>query len=225
MAKYFVTGTDTNVGKTLVTCALLQKAGQQGLKTLGLKPIAAGCEQTSEGLRNDDALAIQQASNINLDYEEINPVALAEPVSPHIAAAWAGKRPNVSRLVGYCRGAFMAKPEFVLVEGAGGWLVPINERETLADFAAQLELPVILVVGMRLGCINHALLTVQAIKQSGLRLAGWVANRLEQDMLAYAENLQTLQQRIDAPLLGEIPFLAEASSEAALQYLSLESLL
>lgn len=195
--KFFITGTDTDAGKTTVACGWLKQ--QTTASCYGLKPVAAGAMETIDGLRNDDALRLMVASSIKLSYEQVNPVLLAEPASPHIAAQQENRRLSADRLLGYVRGTLMPQhADLVLVEGAGGWHVPLNERETLADFARELNLPVVLVVGMKLGCLNHALLTVEAIQRSGLSLAGWVANPLAQPMAWLEENIATLEQRIDA---------------------------
>ena len=223
--KFFIAGTDTDVGKTVVTAGLLAAANQQGLKTLGLKPVAAGCEQTADGLRNGDALILQQTMSIDLPYAQVNPVAFEPPIAPHIAAEQQGKRLTASQLAGYCRGTLMTGADFTLVEGAGGWRVPLNRRETLADLARELQLPVILVVGMTLGCINHALLTVEAIRRDGLPLAGWVANKVDQAMDCYQENLATLQAMIPAPLVGEVPHLSSPAADEVAKHLNIEGLL
>ncbi|MFT5421009.1 MAG: dethiobiotin synthetase [Candidatus Endobugula sp.] len=207
-AHFFVTGTDTGVGKTLVSAALIHAANARGLSTAALKPVAAGCEQTPDGLRNEDALILQQAISRPLSYEQINPVALEPAMAPHIAAEQAARRITVDGLTGFCRGVLMQGTDFVVVEGAGGWRVPINHRETLADLAKALSLPVILVVGMRLGCLNHALLTAEAIHCDGLVLAGWVSNHIDPEMPAYQACLATLEQHLPAPCLGHIPFLS-----------------
>lgn len=204
MAAYFVTGTDTEVGKTFVSSALLLAAGNAGLSSLGLKPIAAGCEDTPQGLRNEDALALMAASNVPLPYKAVNPITLAPPIAPHIAADEAGIGLSAQALAHHCR-RHLSDVDFSLVEGAGGWLVPLNAEETLGDLAIVLGLPVILVVGLKLGCINHALLTAQTIKQSGLTLAGWVANDGAQPMTRRQQNIETLTQRIEAPCLAELP--------------------
>lgn len=207
MAKktYFITGTDTDAGKTFVSATLLHKAGQLGYSTLAHKPVAAGCEQTEEGLRNSDATTLMAAMSEELDYELVNPIALEPPIAPHIAAAEKGQGLSVSRLNGFARGLMMAKVDLLLIEGAGGWKVPLGSRETLADYAVSLKQPVILVVGMKLGCISHALLTAEAIQRGGLELAGWVANQIDPEMNRYKENLATLNQMLPAPLLAEIP--------------------
>lgn len=221
MAKqqFFITGTDTDVGKTLVATALLHGANQQGLSTLALKPIAAGCDMTEQGLRNSDALLLQQTMSLTLPYEQINPIALEPAIAPHIAAAQAGRRLLVSQLVGYCRGALMQPADVAIIEGAGGWRVPLNNRETMAGLVKELNLPVILVVGMKLGCINHALLTAEAIANDGLPLAGWVANQVDGDMPCYAENINTLKSLLRAPCLGEIPRLMKVNAAEASAYI------
>lgn len=220
--KFFIAGTDTDVGKTVIATGLLAAAGQKGLSTLALKPVAAGCESTADGLRNDDALKLQQAMSVSLPYEQVNPVALRAAVAPHIAAQQEGRHLRVSQLAGYCRGALMQPADMVLVEGAGGWRVPLNRTETLAGLAKELKLPVLLVVGIRLGCINHALLSVEAIARDGLPLAGWVANQVEPQMPCYRENVDTLLSLIDAPCLGEVPFLQNPQPELVASHLNLD---
>ena len=193
---FFVTGTDTEVGKTWVSCRLLERAREAGLSCYGLKPVAAGCEETAEGWRNDDALQLMAASSVTLPYELVNPVALKAPVAPHIAAQQEGKAVTLARLAGYVRGALSAhKADLILIEGAGGWRVPLNDREMLSGLAAELELPVIQVVGMKLGCINHALLTAEAIQKDGLRYVGTMANCFG-PMAVQEENLLTLRQHL-----------------------------
>jgi dethiobiotin synthetase len=218
---FFITGTDTDAGKTLIATGILRHAADQGLSTLALKPIAAGCVMTPEGLRNDDALKLQQAMTLELPYEQINPVALEPAIAPHIAAGQVGKRLLVSQLEGYCRGTLMQKADLAIIEGAGGWRVPLNRVETLAGLAKALNIPVILVVGVKLGCINHALLTAEAIANDGLNLAGWVANQLDADMPCFDENLGTLKSLIHAPCLGVVPFLDSPCAEAVSAYLDM----
>ncbi len=222
--KFFVAGTDTEIGKTTIACGLLEKANQQGLRTLGLKPVAAGAESTPEGLRNDDALALMHSASIDLSYEEVNPVLFQPPIAPHIAAQQAGKRLTVSQLAGFCRGALMTASDFALVEGAGGWRVPLSGRETLAGLAVELQLPVILVVGMKLGCLNHALLTAEAIRRDGLPLAGWVANRVDPDMSCFDENVETLKQFLPAPCLGVVPHLPGVNPAELAEHLDISPL-
>ncbi|MBD2857999.1 dethiobiotin synthase [Spongiibacter sp. KMU-158] len=224
--RFFIAGTDTDAGKTLVACAILEAAKQQNLKTLAIKPVAAGAEDFGDGLRNDDALNLQQSMTEPLAYASLNPVVFAPPIAPHIAAEQAGKRVTVSQLAGYCRGVMMKPVDMLLIEGAGGWRVPLNQRETLADLAIELQTPVVLVVGMKLGCLNHALLTVEAIQRDGLPLAGWVANQIDGEMRCFDENLQTLQGMIPAPCLGVIPHLPQpASPVEAAHFLNLSALL
>ncbi|EXJ11633.1 MULTISPECIES: dethiobiotin synthase [Nitrincola] len=219
---FFITGTDTGVGKTLVSTALLTLFNQQGYATIGLKPVAAGCEMTPEGLRNDDALQLQNAASVELDYDLVNPVALAQPIAPHLAAGF--KMLSAERIAAFCRGAMLHDANIYIIEGAGGWRVPLNRRETMADIPKLLEIPVILVVGMKLGCLNHALLTAESIRRDGLQLAGWVAVETEPSMLVLNENIRSLQERIPAPFLGHIPYMAAPSAEAAAACLSIECL-
>ncbi|UTW44151.1 dethiobiotin synthase [bacterium SCSIO 12696] len=222
---FFITGTDTDVGKTQIAAGLLAAARQKGLSTVAVKPVAAGCEQTAEGLRNGDALLLQQQSTLQLPYQQVNPVALEPAIAPHIAAQQKGQRLQADRVAGFCRGVLMQGADFTVIEGAGGWRVPLNQRETFADIPRQLQTPVILVVAMKLGCINHALLTAEAIRRDGLQLAGWVANRTQASMDCFEENLQTLQQQLPAPLLGTVPFLDSPTPENIGQYLDIEPLL
>ena len=218
---WFVTGTDTEVGKTAVSCALLVSAARAGQRTAAVKPVAAGCDDQGQ---NEDALQLMAAMTEDLDYQQVNPVALDAAIAPHIAAELEGRRLQASRLAGMCRGVMSGGADFVLIEGAGGWRVPINSRETLADLARELQVGVILVVGMRLGCINHALLTAEAIQRDGLILAGWVANQPGSIMNRHTENLDTLCELLPAPLLGEIPALTPYSPQEAANYLSIEVL-
>jgi dethiobiotin synthetase len=216
----FITGTDTDVGKTVVACGFLAAANDQGLRTAAIKPVAAGCEITQQGMTNDDALQLQAAASHKLSYQQINPVALEPAIAPHIAAAESGVRMSASRLVGYCRGVSLMPVDMVVIEGAGGWRVPINSRETLADVARELECAVIVVVGMRLGCLNHALLTMEAIRRDGLQIAGWVANILDTEMPRLQENIDTLKQCINEPCLGTVPRLDDLSPEQVAKFLT-----
>lgn len=222
---YFVTGTDTGVGKTLVTAALLHLADKQGLKAFGLKPVAAGCESTPQGPRNEDALLLQAHSNVQMPYEQINPISLGAAKAPHIAAVEEGRRLSLDRLVGLCRGSLMQPADLRLIEGAGGWRVPLNDRENLSGLAIQLQTPVILVIGLRLGCLNHALLTAEAIQRDGLALAGWIVSEVDPNMDSKAENIATLKTQLPAPCLGVIPALAPVSVEKAAEYLKMDVLI
>jgi dethiobiotin synthetase len=222
MAAFFVTGTDTDAGKTLVTLALLGAAAARGLATIALKPVAAGCTIAGGRPVNDDALALQAAATVRLDYARVNPVALRLAMAPHLAAAEEGVRLDAEPLLHACREALRVPHDLALAEGAGGWLVPLNEHETMADLAAALGWPVILVVGMRLGCLNHALLTAAAVHASGLTLAGWVANSPAPPMAALAGNVATLEAQLGAPRLGSVPYLGpHADPAAAVPYLDL----
>jgi dethiobiotin synthetase len=207
---FFVTGTDTGVGKTLVSCALLHTFAAQGLKVAGFKPIAAGND--ADGM-NDDAKALLAASNVPLSYAQVNPVCLAQPIAPHIAADLAGMRIELGPILAAYR-TLAAMAHHVVVEGAGGFRVPLNDRQDSADLARELGLGVILVVGMRLGCLNHALLTAEAVAARGLTLAGWVANVRDNTMPMLEENVAALRQRIAAPLLGVVPFLSVPDAAA-----------
>ncbi|RBP81766.1 dethiobiotin synthase [Marinomonas rhizomae] len=204
--RFFVTGIDTDAGKTFVTVGLLKAAKRAGLKSIGLKPIAAGADRVDGGLRNDDAVLIQQASSVRLAYEQVNPVVLEEAIAPHIAAMKEGRLVTVSRLEGFIKGTLLTPHDFALVEGAGGWRVPLNDREFLSEVAQSLDFPVIMVVNMKLGCLNHALLTAEAIARDGLALAGWVANTGAEEMPCYEENLVSLKSMLSAPLLGVLPW-------------------
>lgn len=223
--KFFIAGTDTDVGKTLVSQGLLEAAKQQGLSCFGLKPVAAGCEQGEQGLENEDALRIMASSSIQLSYQQVNPIALQAAVAPHVAAAMQERKLDAQRIVGFCRGALMTRADFVIIEGAGGWRVPLNNRETLAQIPKELNLPVILVVGIKLGCINHALLTIEAIKRDGITLAGWVANKIDPHMLVSDESIEYLMSAINAPLIGTVPYLEDNHPEKISNYLQLERIL
>jgi len=200
-----ITGTDTGVGKTLIATALLRGLASRGVRAVGMKPVAAGCEMADGALVNEDVTALTAASNVAAPVELINPYRFQPSIAPHLAAELAGETISLQRI----RDAYVAlaaRADRVVVEGAGGFLVPLNEREDIGDLARLLGLPVLLVVGMRLGCLNHALLTAEAVKRRGLKFAGWVANRLDASTPAVERNVQTLCKRLDAPLLGIVPF-------------------
>ncbi|WP_312627239.1 dethiobiotin synthase [Scandinavium sp.] len=222
--RYFVTGTDTEVGKTVASSALLQAANRAGFRTAGYKPVASGSEMTKEGLRNTDALALQRNSSAALSYDQVNPYTFEEPTSPHIVSEDEG-RPIEASLLSAGLQALSGKADWVLVEGAGGWYTPLSSSYTFADWVQAERLPVILVVGVKLGCINHAVLTAQAITQAGLTLAGWIANDIIPPGRRHAEYLATLTRMLPAPLLGEIPYLADGPEHAEPgQYLNLKAL-
>ena len=204
MKRFFVTGTDTDVGKTVITTGLMAAFQAQGLAVVGHKPISAGCTFIDgEGLRNDDALAMQAVSNVPLPYPQINPIAFAEPIAPHIAAELAAAVIAENVLDEGLATLSAQSFDLLLVEGAGGWALPISDDALLSDWVAKHALPVIIVVGMRLGCLNHALLTYQAVKASGCEVAGWVANDFCDQPFA-DENIATLQNMFAAPLLGRV---------------------
>jgi len=222
--RYYVTGTDTEVGKTVASTALLQAARLLGRRTAGYKPVASGSEMTPDGLRNSDALALQRNSVVPLGYAAVNPYTFAEPTSPHIVSA-DELRPIEARVLSAGLRKLEAQADWVLVEGAGGWYTPLSPTLTLADWVKGEQLPVILVVGVKLGCINHAVLTAQAVQQAGLRLAGWIANDVTPPGRRHAEYLSTLKRMIPAPMLGEIPWLGDEITDKPLgQYLDLSIL-
>ncbi len=204
---FFITGTDTDVGKTWIALGLLRAFAAAGYRTATMKPVACGVVETAEGLRNEDALLLQRQAGLLLDYAEINPYLFHAPIAPHLAAQDAGRCIDLSHIKALYD-TVAQRADVVVVEGAGGWLVPLNENETSADLVQRLGLPVILVVGLRLGCLNHTLLTVESIARHRVRLAGWVANCITANIPQQARNIETLQARISAPLLGTIPYLA-----------------
>lgn len=224
MPAFFVTGTDTEIGKTTIAAGLLHAARSAGLSTAAAKPVASGCEPTAQGLRNGDALALLGQCSLALAYEQVNPLAFAPAIAPHLAAREAGVELSAARLHEAVREVLALQADFTLVEGAGGWRVPLQGRENLSDLARLLALPVVLVVGVRLGCINHALLSAETILGDGLALAGWVANLVDPATSRLEENLATLAERLPAPCLGRVPRLEEATPAAVAAYLDLRPL-
>ncbi len=202
---YFITGTDTGVGKTLVSQILMRRLRETYPNVVGFKPVASGCTMTPAGLCNADALALQQASSMALPYETINPYAFEPPIAPHLAAADANTHIDLTNI---CERIESVTADRIVVEGVGGWLVPLNARESMADLAQRLKLPVVLVVGMRLGCLNHALLTAAAIRQTGLPILGWVANQIDPDFVRCEDNIATLNAKLGVPLLMSLPWLS-----------------
>ena len=221
---YFIAGTDTDIGKTTIAAGLLHAARLNGLSTLGAKPVASGCDVTPKGLRNSDALALMAQSSVKMTYDEINPIAVEPAIAPHLASREADVAITVSGLLAAMRKVLDKGADFTLIEGAGGWRVPLSGQANLSDLAMALKLPVILVVGVRLGAINHALLTAEAIARDGLQLAGWVANIVEPKTSRLEENLASLAERLPAPCLGRVPYLKLASAEAVAEYLQLDLL-
>ncbi len=214
MTAFFIAGTDTEIGKTFVTCALLHAARARGLKALGMKPIAAGAERQGDELINEDAARLRAAGSFDPGLALLNPYCLKSPIAPHIAAAEEGVTIEAAPIL-KAFAALKAQADVVLVEGVGGFRVPLGKDYDTADLARDLALPVILVVGMRLGCINHALLTAEAIAARGLTLAGWVANQVDPAMLRFDQNLAALTARIPAPLLGVSRFQADGDAARA----------
>lgn len=221
---YFVTGTDTEVGKTVASCALLQAANLQGMKTIGYKPVASGSEITEHGLRNSDALSLQANSSVQLPYEVINPIVFEAPTSPHIISEKL-QQPIEFSVMDHGLKVLQSQADWVLVEGAGGWYTPLSVDKTYADWVIEQQLPVILVVGVKLGCINHAVLTIEAVKNAGLSVAGWIANEVEEAGNYQEQYLATLYRMIKAPCLGVIPHQRNAMSNPLGQYLDLSLLI
>lgn len=205
--RFFIAGTDTGIGKTHIAHLLLRMLKREGKSTIALKPISTGGEKTAQGLRNEDACILQDSASQKLKYEEINPFCFPQPIAPHIAAIVNHIDLSVSRVINTCQRILKYEVDFIIIEGVGGWLCPINDYETMADLARALGYSVILVVGMRLGCINHALLTVNSIKTQNISLAGWIANCIDPTMLYLSENIKSLEDLIDAPLLGVVPWI------------------
>ncbi|MCY4129994.1 MAG: dethiobiotin synthase [Gammaproteobacteria bacterium] len=225
MKRLFVTGTDTEIGKTVVATGLVRAAAGAGYRTVGLKPVAAGCEIINGVLVNDDARQLMLASNVDLDYATVNPVALEPAIAPHIAAKQARVSINSGVLKTHYERNLPDDIDLAVFEGAGGWFVPLNDYETFEDFALVMELDVVLVVGMKLGCINHALLSVRAIRACGLSLLGWIANFPDPSMDVAKENLETLMDRIDGPLMGVVPNMDQPSAEAVSKHLNIKAIM
>ncbi|WP_421201066.1 dethiobiotin synthase [Aeromonas enteropelogenes] len=206
MKSFFITGTDTDVGKTLVARTLLREFSAQGIRCAGYKPVSAGCARTPDGLRNLDAVLLQEAASLALPYDLVNPFAYEPPIAPHIAASEVRQPIDMQGISEGLRKIEQAGAELTVVEGAGGWYLPLDRQHLMSDWVKQENMAVIMVVGAKLGCLNHALLTFAAIRNDNLPVAGWVINRLHGAMSHYQENLDTLRGLIPAPFLGEIPF-------------------
>lgn len=204
-AGIFVTGTDTGVGKTLVASALLRAFALSGLRAVGMKPVATGCRLDAHDRANEDVAALTAASNISVPIDLINPYCFEPAIAPHLAAQQAGSSISLTR-IRQCYLSLASRADRIVVEGAGGLLVPLSPREDWGDLVRFLDLSVVLVVGMRLGCLNHALLTAEAIRSRGLPFAGWVANRIDSAMPFFEDNLETLRQKLAAPLIAIVPF-------------------
>ena len=207
----FITGTDTEVGKTVVARLIVRSLAASGVRVAVMKPVAAGSVMTAEGLRNDDAVGLMSDSNVVMPYATVNPYCLAAPVSPHLAARAAGVTIELPRLQ-KSFAELSAAADYVIVEGAGGWFAPLNEQQFVADLAAALDLPVLLVVGLRLGCLNHALLSVAAIRQRGVMLGGWIANHIDPGFAHVSENVATLDRHIGAPAVASVGYAPQPSA-------------
>lgn len=213
MSRFFITGTDTDAGKTVATCQLLRMFAARGMRAVGMKPVASGCEWRDGVLWNADVAAHAAAGNVQAPLEWVSPYRFEPPIAPHLAARKAGVSIDLDSLARYAD-LLEAQADVLLIEGAGGWLAPLSDEASIESLAVRLGVPVILVVGMRLGCLNHALLTVRAIAQSGLPFAGWIANQVDPDMGCLAENLASLHRLIAAPCLAEIGFSPQAGRAA-----------
>ena len=202
---FFVTGTDTGIGKTLVASALLRAFALSGMRAVGMKPVATGCRADARDRANEDVAALIAASNVGAPIDLVNPYCFAPAIAPHIAATQAGMTISLMHIRDSYR-ALTTLADRVVVEGAGGLLVPLSPQQDWGDLVSLLELSVVLVVGMRLGCLNHALLTAEAIRSRGLPFAGWVANRIDSTLPFFEDNLETLRLKLPAPLIATMPF-------------------
>lgn len=217
---FVVTGTDTGVGKTLVSTGLMERGRRQGLTVAGMKPIASGCRRSADGRRCDDAERLASVATVNLERRLLNPYAFEPPISPHLAAAAAGTAIDFA-LIERALETVLGRADLVVVEGVGGWLAPLSDSLTFADLARRLSLPVILVVGLRLGCLSHALLTAESLRAHGARLAGWVGSTLDPALPALDGNIGTLYGRLQAPCLGIVPWLPEPDPRRVADHLHL----
>lgn len=225
MKRIFITGTDTDVGKTIASCAILRYLVSHGKSCVGLKPIAAGAKMVNGLLYNKDAMELRKASSVKLNYPQVNPVCFADPLSPHLAAEKAHAPISVQNVLHACKPTLNLDVDHVVIEGAGGWLVPVNDQHTMADIAAEMSDGIIMVVSMRLGCLNHSLLTYQSIKAMGLPFLGWIANCQQEDDFGLQDNIRTLGKMMRAPLLGVIPKLSKVDATLAAKYINLSGVL
>ena len=221
MHSFFITGTDTNIGKTAITCSLIAKCIEEGFRAGGMKPVAAGCHIENGYMISDDVKEIIEVSNVDLNIKEINPYSFELPIAPHIS--FKSNEIDIHLIKKYLR-SFENKMDYLFIEGVGGYAVPLTETFTTADLVENLDIPVILVVGMKLGCINHALLTVESILNKKQKLCGWVANRIDGDMQAYEENFSFLKEKIKAPCLGEVPYFKDFDPYKASKFINLNKL-
>ncbi|MEN9750422.1 MAG: ATP-dependent dethiobiotin synthetase BioD [Pseudomonadota bacterium] len=221
MHSFFITGTDTNIGKTAITCSLIAKCIEEGFRAGGMKPVAAGCHIENGYMISDDVKKIIEVSNVDLNIKEINPYSFELPIAPHIS--FKSNEIDIHLIKKYLR-SFENKMDYLFIEGVGGYAVPLTENFTTADLVENLDIPVILVVGMKLGCINHALLTVESILNKKQKLCGWVANRIDGDMQAYEENFSFLKEKIKAPCLGEVPYFKDFDPYKASKFIDINKL-
>jgi len=221
MHSFFITGTDTNIGKTAITCSLIAKCIEEGFRAGGMKPVAAGCHIENGYMISDDVKKIIEVSNVDLNIKEINPYSFELPIAPHIS--FKSNEIDIHLIKKYLR-SFENKMDYFFIEGVGGYAVPLTETFTTADLVENLDIPVILVVGMKLGCINHALLTVESILNKRQKLCAWVANRIDGDMQAYEENFSFLKEKIKAPCLGEVPYFKDFDPYKASKFIDINKL-
>ena len=221
MHSFFITGTDTNIGKTAITCSLIAKCIEEGFRAGGMKPVAAGCHIENGYMISDDVKKIIEVSNVDLNIKEINPYSFELPIAPHIS--FKSNEIDIHLIKKYLR-SFENKMDYLFIEGVGGYAVPLTETFTTADLVENLDIPVILVVGMKLGCINHALLTVESILNKKQKLCGWVANQIDGDMQAYEENFSFLKEKIKTPCLGEVPYFKDFDPYKASKFINLNKL-
>ena len=221
MYSFFITGTDTNIGKTAITCSLITKCIEEGFRAGGMKPVAAGCDIENGIMISDDVKKIVEVSNVDLNIKEINPYSFELPIAPHIS--FKSNEMDLD-LIKKCLRSFENKMDYLFIEGVGGYAVPLTRTFTTADLVEDLDIPVILVVGMKLGCINHALLTVESISNKKQKLCGWVANRIDEDMQAYEENFSFLKEKIKAPCLGEVPYFKDFDPYKASKFIDINKL-
>jgi dethiobiotin synthetase len=221
MHSFFITGTDTNIGKTAITCSLIAKCIEEGFRAGGMKPVAAGCHIENGYMISDDVKKIIEVSNVDLNIKEINPYSFEPPIAPHIS--FKSNEIDINLIKKYLR-SFENKMDYLFIEGVGGYAVPLTKTFTTADLVENLDIPVILVVGMKLGCINHTLLTVESILNKKQKLCGWVANRIDGDMQAYEENFFFLKEKIKAPCLGEVPYFKDFDPYRASKFFDINKL-
>lgn len=224
MRGVFITGTDTDCGKTEIGLGLMAALQRQGLSVLGMKPVASGCDRTPFGLRNPDALRLQARGSTEVDYPLVNPYCFEPPIAPHIAAGQSGVSIELAVIRDRAR-ELAVRADFLVVEGVGGWRVPLGPKLSVSDLPLELGLPVMLVVGLKLGCINHALLTAESVRASGSRLLGWIANQIAPDMLVRDENLATLGALLGVPCLGVVPWMTSPEPERVAGLLTLDGLI